>query len=375
MSCVPAELKEHPLLFTLSASVHSDVLAGMVAKLSSLSKVGSVGCLSSSLPGLGTACSLAWLDRARAVTFRSDIPGRPRVQVGRRRETKETVSGEGEVLRRVAAGGVSWPDLWDRRATERLPGELQALRPEDIHSVIVLTDDAPQGLAQALTAFPNANKLGMTAAPTPFVTGRPYTLMRDGEVFSRGAVGIALLGPPRPSLKTRYHNLYTISDTMVVTGAEGNLVHTLDGKNPSQLLLDSIKRSGVKNEDAKEDSFYVGVLEDGQLVKAFSITSGDPKRGTVALEADAAPPLDARVQLFHRSRKSVATAETWEKRSALCFMTTGDEDGSSADEPHTLEDVFLSSSEKGFVCSRVLDGRPEEWWSSTVPGGVASLEW
>jgi hypothetical protein len=50
-----------------------------------------------------------------------------------------------------------------------------------------------------------------------------------------------------------------------INRAEGNLIHTLDGKNPSQLLLAAIKSSQINGEDAKEDSFYLGVIEEGKV--------------------------------------------------------------------------------------------------------------
>ncbi|KAH9956222.1 hypothetical protein BGW80DRAFT_1389946, partial [Lactifluus volemus] len=73
----------------------------------------------------------------------------------------------------------------------------------DVHTIITLTDNAPQGLNKSLSSFPHATKirsplrLGLFGSSTPFVTRRPYTLLYNGSVNSSGAVGIALSAGPR----------------------------------------------------------------------------------------------------------------------------------------------------------------------------------
>ena len=83
-------LSAHPLLYTLSVSQHTDPseLTQLVSSLKSLS-ANSVGCLSAPIPSSRpawqqrTAVSLASFDEEYATLFRSTIPGRKQVQVGR----------------------------------------------------------------------------------------------------------------------------------------------------------------------------------------------------------------------------------------------------------------------------------------------------
>ena len=49
----------------------------------------------------------------------------------------------------------------------------------------------PPVLAQSETP----QQLGLVASPTPFLNGKPFTLFRNGQLYTNGAVGVAL--PPR----------------------------------------------------------------------------------------------------------------------------------------------------------------------------------
>ena len=111
ISRLPAELASHPLLFTFSTNAPAPSLPPLVSALSSFSSFGSVGCLSAPThPGAPAsapiACSLTFFRKERSVPSRSDIPGRPEMQVGRwhamRRAGKERVqSGEVELTEDV----------------------------------------------------------------------------------------------------------------------------------------------------------------------------------------------------------------------------------------------------------------------------------
>jgi hypothetical protein len=111
---------------------------------------------------------------------------------------------------------------------------LTSHRKEDVHTIITLSDDAPQGLNESLSFFSHAtkvrprhssrgpelilsSKLGLFGSSTPFVTGRPYTLMYNGSVNSSGAVGLALSAGPLPALQTAFNGLRAISKPLKVT--------------------------------------------------------------------------------------------------------------------------------------------------------------
>lgn len=69
-----------------------------------------------------------------------------------------------------------------------------------------------------LTFYP---QLGVAASSTPFVTGRPHTLIYGDQVFSNGAVGIAILRRSQSNqtqnLSIRYDRLETLGEPTEVT--------------------------------------------------------------------------------------------------------------------------------------------------------------
>jgi hypothetical protein len=69
--------------------------------------------------------------------------------------------------------------------------------------------------------------------------------------------------------------------------SEGNLVHELDGSNPSKMLLEAIRR--MPTQPHKDDFYFLGIIRNGKLDAMHTIISGDPSRGTMALETQEAP--------------------------------------------------------------------------------------
>jgi hypothetical protein len=223
----------HTLLFCLSSDTPN--LSDLVSHLTTFSDQ-SIGCLSAQLPVANeqdlTTCSLAFFDSRYAIPFRSIIPGRTAPRVGRWHAFGgSSCSTSSDIDSSPLDANVNWEEVWSRSVnTEPLPSELRSIRfaqalsfatldllsrsvccrPHDVKSVIYLSDDAPEGLSNSLQALQNANKvgtilwllrpsvevswpkLGLIASSTPFITGRPFTLFSNNNVYSSGAVGIAL---------------------------------------------------------------------------------------------------------------------------------------------------------------------------------------
>jgi len=59
-------------------------------------------------------------------------------------------------------------------------------------------------------------KLGLVASSTPFVTGRPVTLFKNRDIYSSGAVGIALTGLA-PKVRSVFPGLRAITERLTVT--------------------------------------------------------------------------------------------------------------------------------------------------------------
>jgi len=162
---------------------------------------------------------------------------------------------------------------------------------------------------------------------------------------------------------------------ITVIRSEGNLVHELDNSNPTRILLTAIERAGVKN--AKEDDFYLAVINSGKIRQVYHITSGDPSRGTISLESHAAPAQGVQVQLCHLSRETSIEWPPVDRPSmqflASCRSDTQMSARTGAADGVILPDVFLAASENGFLVGSSKGTKIP--WKCKVAGGLARLHW
>ena len=186
ISRVHLAFPDHITLFCLSASSHLDTsyLEDVISSVSTLSPR-AIGCLSAPIPSsnttlqAGIACSIAMFHKGHATPFRSDIPGRNAPQVGRWhafRKKDQASLGAGETIQ-TDAENVNWEDVWAKNVDVLpLPSELQPIRyaasisscprgnryldrTDEAHTVIYLSDGAPEGLSNSLQALPFATKV------------------------------------------------------------------------------------------------------------------------------------------------------------------------------------------------------------------------
>ncbi|GJE91814.1 hypothetical protein PsYK624_079650 [Phanerochaete sordida] len=383
------------LLFSLSPApdLPQDALSALVRILTQ--QPGAIGCLSAPLRPRGaaltpTVCSVAALDGARATPFRSTLPGKEPTQVGRWHAFRKRDDRAPLEPLPQEAQGVDWEAVWAKQAAPPpLPAELRALGPEDVQAVLYFSDSAPEGLVQALSRFEKASKLGLIASSTPFITGRPHTLFYGSDVHSTGAVGIALTSndAAKPKLEVQFPELSAIEDKLfTVTDTEGNMVNALDDQNPSRIILSAVEKLNGKptptNVDLgiKEDEFFLGVHRDGKLYQLYTIQGGDPSRGTIALQSDAAPETGSQVKIYRKSVNPDMKNRLREGLNLITALPEGSMDlgGNGSDDDHVtvLQGSFLATSENGFVVSRARDGEPcERPWNSTVVGGHATIDW
>ncbi|KAF9468745.1 hypothetical protein BDZ94DRAFT_1246177 [Collybia nuda] len=385
---------DHPLAFSLSPNVQPQDLSKLVKSLTEFSSQ-SIGCLSAPLPGSTSqnliSCSLAIFDPEQTVLFRSEIAGKASPQVGRwhafrkKDDPPSQIEGQEELKE-----GVNWGDVWNRNTADTpLPPELQTLNTNSVNEVIFFSDRAPEGLNNSLKAFASASKLGLFAASTPFITGRPFTLFHNKSIYESGAVGLVLKNTSwsrRAIARSEFIGLSPISPQMIVTKCEGNMVNSLDKSNPAQLLLDAMEKSGMDMAGYTSfkdgEKFSLGTIKNEKLSQIYNITAGDPSRGNISLESQNAPIVGTKVQFFHRPKSGLEIPKRFSSASpkTLAFIVSPESSPKINDDPetdeisHLLPDTFLASSENGFVMSR-SDGKVEPAWACTVPGGLASLEW
>ncbi|PSS37078.1 hypothetical protein PHLCEN_2v1117 [Hermanssonia centrifuga] len=172
---------------------------------------------------------------------------------------------------------------------------------------------------------------------------------------------------------------------------EGNLIHSLNDLNPSRLLLAAIEKirgTQINGPRPKDEKFYIGVHQEHKLHKVYTILSGDPSRGSIALEGESAPEIGSTVQIYYLPLDAP-------------LSITADSDGSDASTSTTIEllttasttefvpatnsedaaiivqrNIFYAGSDNGFLVNRRLSsGEIEKSWKSTVPGGRMTLRW
>ncbi|TDL23219.1 hypothetical protein BD410DRAFT_787541 [Rickenella mellea] len=393
-----------------AVSTNTPYLEQIVSMLTALSTE-SIGCLSRPLLQHSTgsqtssSLSLAVFKKEHCIPFRANIPGAQPVQVGRWHSFRNPNSrtqdraGSDEIL----TSGVNWDELWGRKNVDQpLPDEINAM--SDVHSFVFFSDDSHQGLSNSLhRRYPQSNKLGLVSSSTPFVNGKPFSLLRNGTLHTSGAVGLALTGTPPPTSSLSFHGLTPLAAPMVITKWEGNLIHELDGSNPSQLLLNAIRSRGLTGEIMKSDDFFVGMLDSqtadqSKFHRVYRIQSGDPARGSIALESDATPSQNWSVQFLHRpsSERVMLPDGMLQSRSqpnsmscpptefTLGFLAdpTDEYVAPAGDAPDIVDDnmhstrvfhnAFLASSENGFISNIGMDEPP---WRCTVPGAFGALRW
>ncbi|KAF8267691.1 hypothetical protein EI94DRAFT_1801326 [Lactarius quietus] len=199
---------------------------------------------------------------------------------------------QGAQLALVLEEGVDWESVWSySSAGDALSASLRELRCKSTPPARVIwefifysiqiggrvhghhSDGQRSSTSQScIIAVLHTRDPSLFASSTPFVTGRPYTLIFNCSVKSSGAVSLALSACPSPVPQTCFPLLRAISAPL----KKGNLISKLDNANPTEPLISAIVKSA-----AKDDEFYLGVLRDGEY-------------------ADTAPGEDTSVQLFHR---------------------------------------------------------------------------
>lgn len=80
-----------------------------------------------------------------------------------------------------------------------------------------LSSTHPEGLSIALTAaFPTVPKSMLIGTSTPFITGRPVTLFHNDEIYSDGAVGLAITGESQSQIHVDLNVLEPVTEELTV---------------------------------------------------------------------------------------------------------------------------------------------------------------
>ena len=174
------------------------------------------------------------------------------------------------------------PDAWER---------LVGVRAQDDPQFVLLADPfsirAEALLAGLDYAFPSSPKIGGLAsgATSPGLNA----LFLDGEVFSEGAVGVALSGDVTIDTVVA-QGCRPVGELVRVTSCRGNLLYELDGRPVFEVLRDLFAALDGRDRHLASTALFVGVLMDEfreePRVGDFLIRNligVDPRRGAIAV--------------------------------------------------------------------------------------------
>ncbi|CAE6465789.1 unnamed protein product [Rhizoctonia solani] len=373
-------------LFALSA--HADDLQDAVAHLTAIPN--SMGALTTS-PFKGVQLSIASYPAKSCFPFRSTIPGIPQAEVGRirtyRPPSREEKASEIRLDHMLAGGSVNWNNALSESGPLELPSDLQRIRDKSrVSSFFYLSDGKPEGLLDSLHRhFPAASQLGLIGSSTPFITGRPFTLFKGANIFSDGAVGIALLDQSSPNTTMSFDSIHAVSKPMEVTQAQTNLIETLDNGNPVESLMAAMKTSGRID---KDQDIYLGVISDPaspdvrdsgihtcNYSRIYRITAGGPSRGSLLLDATEGPQAGTKVQ-FATTSPSQKSSKAWigsDRASPTVSLGVLAEShmqaSSTGSDVRVANNLFAGASENGLALKNG-QGRP---WICSIPG--TTVQW
>jgi small ligand-binding sensory domain FIST len=157
-------------------------------------------------------------------------------------------------------------DLPDEDAPPRAWESLLAVQPSSHPSFIVLAEPfsfAADRLLRGLDyAYPKSPKAGGLASAGE----RPgqNSLLVDGDLLRRGAVGVALAGAIAVDTVVA-QGCRAIGQPMKITRASGNFVVELDGRPPLAVLKDLLPRLSERDQRLARSSLFLGVSTDPLL--------------------------------------------------------------------------------------------------------------
>ncbi|WVQ82332.1 hypothetical protein IAT38_004460 [Cryptococcus sp. DSM 104549] len=350
-------LAQHPVppnstsLFLLSTS-----LPDLPQHLSTLQAAfpSHIGSFHVTPPTAEPTLSLAVFSDDEVRQFRSELSGRPAAEVGRfqrpekQRETWVEIpdeSKQGDAEKRLAGEG--WAGMWRGESQAGTIPELEGVKAS---SFLLLSDGRPAPVLSALdTMFPDASKAGILTAPTPFITNRPHTLIKNGQIHSSGTLGLAFAGKPAGELVE--FGLSPMADPVQIAAAQGNMLLEISGanSNPTQVLISAIQKRGGTG-ITKEEDFYLALLKNGDIKRVVKIGSGDPSRGALSVEMEEPLLIGQTVQFMHRSSIIQHPTPTPGEITFAAIPRAEEVDDVPRGEPRVV-DGFLGLSESGFIYS------------------------
>lgn len=128
--------------------------------------------------------------------------------------------------------------------------------------------------------------MGLFAAQTPFLNGKPCTLFLDRTILYQGSVGLAFLKSrnekPKTVIDFDASSLYPITEApLKITKCQGNIILKVQGGDgAAKVLVDRVHEDESKN----SDQTLIAKLSNNHQSAFVAVTGGDLSKGALSLD-------------------------------------------------------------------------------------------
>ncbi|KAF9110095.1 hypothetical protein BGX27_006775 [Mortierella sp. AM989] len=244
--------------------------------------------------------------------------------------------------------------------------------------IVMISDLEVHQFLEALdNAIPEANKIGLLASSTPFITGRAVTMFYDGKIIQDGVLGVSVIRNIKDSnsgeskISVDYPSLAPLGPAMQITRCRGNIILELDESNATRLLLDQLKSTTL----TKDKEYFLATSEsviptqsqdvnvDMSKATVYKITGGDPSKGNMAVDTVHDLNVGQWVQFIHhhnvQKHGHFDPSHTPEAKQGLVRFTATDPNNTieehlrknqqDINSQELTQALFGGSSENGFI--------------------------
>ncbi|KAJ3031252.1 UNVERIFIED_CONTAM: hypothetical protein HDU68_005591 [Siphonaria sp. JEL0065] len=248
--------------------------------------------------------------------------------------------------------------------------DLVVLPETDPSLILTISDRDPHAIWSALgKEFPTANKMGLIAPMTPFITGKTHTLFHNGNVIDSGLVGLSILSPKSSEPAFSYNKLTPVGDFMEITSCQGNIILTLDNSSATTQILGSLAKqfdglasvNSLQNTISHDNALYLevervyGSNQKRNLQNCvYKIVAGDLRKGNIAVETIEDLSVGQRVRFMYQKKDSSDLTGD-EMPPGLWFTTTKEaeyvfeSEQKILFEPVNVEETLVVGSDSGIV--------------------------
>ena len=122
-----------------------------------------------------------------------------------------------------------------------------------------MSGDPERAAALFNEAYPGAPLIGGMASG--LILHRPSWMLLGSTVLGQGLAGVALIGSVE-CLTVVAQGCRPIGEPLVVTKAEGNVLHGLGGRNPLEVLRETLSRCSAEDQSLARSALFAGMVMD-----------------------------------------------------------------------------------------------------------------